>query len=85
MDRFTFKTDANLAEDGRASKSAIADQDAGAAGGLDHGDPAWSGDVDAAIDSGQPITDLTYDQVEDIVRMMAPTPGIEGTDIGSGG
>lgn len=38
-------------------------------------------DVDTATSAE---ADLTYDQMTELARMMAPTPGIEGTDFGSG-
>ena len=81
MDRFEFKTREDDAE-----TTAVLDDS------VHHTDLMWDlvydpPEVDTTAEPDTATSaeaDLTFDQMTEIARMMAPTPGIEGTDIGSG-
>ena len=81
MDRFEFKTREDDAE-----TTAVLDDS------VHHTDLMWDlvydpPEVDTTTEPDTATSaeaDLTFDQMTEIARMMAPTPGIEGTDIGSG-
>lgn len=70
MDQFEFKDTKTAPPDDTADRAHLAITS------------AQTGDTPPPDD---PFATLTYDETVEMARTMAPSSGIEGTDIGSGG